>query len=214
MASTFIQSLDPRVTRLQMPEDINQQPLQSEALDQLVTFQVFMQKKEGKNFEHAGIVHAPTVELALLYAKEQYSRRFTCSGMAVAETSTVMASPYTDGGISVYQLLEGEAEATTATADVYEVFHLMKRGKQHEHAGSVEANSVEDAFYKAKESLMPEKPVLNIWLIRRDDLLTVDEEDKDIWNTLPEKGYRDAAAYKAGDKLKDFKEKNEATSSH
>lgn len=210
MSEKFIQSLDPRVTRLHMPEDINQQPLQSAELDQLVTFQVFMQKKEGKNFEHAGIVHAPTAEIALLYAKEQYSRRFTCSGMAVAETSKVLASPYTDGGISVYQLLEGEPEADGAGAEAYEVFHLMKRGKQHEHAGSVEANSVEDAFYVAKQSLVPEKPVLNIWLIRRDDLLTVDEEDKDIWNTLPEKGYRDAAAYKGGDKLKAFKESNES----
>ena len=201
----FIQSLDPRVSRLQMPEDINQQPLQKEELDQLVTFQVFMQKKEGKNFEHAGIVHAPTIELALLYAKEQYSRRFTCSGMAVVETSKVLASPYTDGGVSVYQLLEGSPDDADGELEVFEVFHLMKRGKQHEHAGSVSACTVEEAFFRAKEELRPEKPVLNIWLVRRDDLLTVDEEDKDIWNTLPEKGYRDAAAYKAGDKLKEFK---------
>lgn len=206
---SFIQSLDPRIARLQMPENINQQPLQTPAGDQLATFQVFMQKKKGKNFEHAGIVHAPTVDFALLYAKEQYSRRFTCSGMAVVETSKVLASPYTDGGISVYQLLEGEPEESGETAEVYEVFHLMKRGKQHEHAGTVEATSVEEAFFRAKLSLAPEKPVLNIWLVRRDDLLTVDEEDKDIWNTLHEKGYRDAAAYKAGDKLKTFKALNE-----
>ncbi len=206
---SFIQSLDPRIARLQLPEDINQQPLQTAAGDQLITFQVFMQKKEGKSFEHAGIVHAPTVEFALLYAKEQYSRRFTCSGMAVVETSKVLASPYTDGGVSVYQLLEGEPEEKGETPEAYEIFHLMKRGKQHEHAGSVEAASVEEAFFKAKQTLAPQKPVLNIWLVRHDDLLTVDEEDKDIWNTLPDKSYRDAAAYKAGDKLKAFKESNE-----
>ncbi|WP_224995154.1 phenylacetic acid degradation b [Cesiribacter sp. SM1] len=208
MSEEFIKSLDPRVSRMQMPADINEQPLQKEELDQLVTYQVFMQKKEGKNFEHAGIVHAPTQELALLYAKEQYSRRFTCSGMAVAETSAVLASPVTDGGLSVYELLEGPAPETDGPAEAYEVFHLMKRGKQHEHAGSVEAATVEEAFLKAKESLTPEKPVLNIWLVRRSDLLTIDEEDKDIWQTLPEKGYRDAVAYKASDRLKEFKEKN------
>ncbi|AHM62557.1 phenylacetic acid degradation b [Flammeovirgaceae bacterium 311] len=207
MTNEMIKSLDPRISRLQMPADINEQPLQKEALDQLVTFQVFMQKKEGKSFEHTGIVHAPTSELALLYAKEQYSRRFTCSGMAVAETTNVLASPVTDGGLSVYELLEGPAPETDAPAETYEVFHLMKRGKQHEHAGSVEASSVEEAFLKAKDTLAPAKPVLSIWLVRRDDLLTVDEDDKDIWHTLPEKGYRDAVAYKTGDKLKDFKER-------
>jgi ring-1,2-phenylacetyl-CoA epoxidase subunit PaaB len=208
MSEEFIKSLDPRVSRMQMPADVNEQPLQKDELDQLVTFQVFMQKKEGKSFEHTGIVHAPTAELALLYAKEQYSRRFTCSGMAVAETTTVLASPVTDGGLSVYQLLEGPVPETDGPAEAFEVFHLMKRGKQHEHAGSVEAATVEEAFLKAKESLAPEKPVLNIWLLRRSDLLTIDEEDKDIWHTLPEKGYRDAVAYKAGDRLKEFKEKN------
>lgn len=202
----FIQSLDPRISRLQMPEDINEQPLQKEALDQMVTFQVFMQKKEGKNFEHTGIVHAPTIELALLYAKEQYSRRATCSGMAVVETSKVLASPYTDDKVSVYELLEGAPdEEADAPLEMYDVFHLMKRGKQHEHAGSVSARSVEEAFFNAKEALSPVKPVLNIWLVRRNDLLTVDEEDKDIWNTLPEKGYRDAAVYKTSNKLKEFK---------
>lgn len=205
----FIQSLDPRVSRMQMPEDINGQPLQKEALDQLATFQVFLQKKEGKNFEHTGVVHAPDVELALLYAKEQYSRRSTCSGLAVAETSAILASPVTDGGLSVYELLEGPAPQSDKPAEMYEVFHLLKRGKQHEHAGSVEASTVEEAFIKAKETLAPQKPVLNIWLVRRADLLTVDEEDKDIWNTLPDKAYRDAVIYKTGDRLKEFRENAE-----
>lgn len=202
----FIQSLDPRVSRLHISQDINETPQQKEPLDQFGTFQVFYQKKEGKPFEHCGIVHAPGIDLGLMYAKEQYSRRFTCAGMAVAETVDVKSSPVTEGTTSVYDLLDIDpAELPDGEAEMYEIFHLKKRGKQHEHAGSVEARSYEEAAYKAKQELAPEKPVFNIWFVKRNQLLTVEEEDKDIWNTLPEKKYRDAVAYKAGDKLKAFK---------
>ena len=38
-------------------------------LDQFETYQTFVQVKENKPFEHAGIVHAPNEEMAFLLPK-------------------------------------------------------------------------------------------------------------------------------------------------
>ena len=44
----------------------------------------------------------------------------------------------------------------------------------------------------------------NVWAVKRSDIRFTSEEDRDLWLTLPEKKFRDAANYKGGDKLKQF----------
>ena len=44
---------------------------------------------------------------------------------------------------------------------------------------------------------------------KTDDILTVSEDDKVIWETLPEKSFRDAIAYRGADKIKKFKEEQD-----
>jgi len=83
---------------------------------------------------------------------------------------------------------------------------LAKRGKQHKYEGSVVAKDYEDALAQAKEDFQSDKPVFNIWVVKSEHILASDEEDRDIWDTLKEKKYRDAIDYKAGDKIKAFKE--------
>ncbi len=200
----IIQSLDPRVTRLGIPSE-QEEPTAQVTENQFITFQVFTQKKEGKPFEQVGIVHAPNIDMALIFAKEQYSRRMTCSGLAVADTANVRTTAVTEAKEDVYDLIQEPVEKK-AQKEAYEIFHLNKRGKQTVHAGSVEAGSFEEAAWEAKKVYQGDKPVYNLWLIRRDDVRFIDEEDKDIWSTLSDKGYRDAIAYKATDKLKAFKE--------
>lgn len=205
-----MQSLDPRITRLniadnEVPSGIQKSP------DQLVTFEVFLQKRENMPFEHAGIVHAPDESLALILAKEQFSRRSTCSGMMVANTKNIVVSPYTDMEEDVYNQVEMEPSGfddKNAAYENYLIFHLTRRGKQHKYAGIVEGKSFEDAFKAAKYSLKEDKPVLNVWLIREKDLFEISEEDKVIWNTLPEKLHRDVTSYRAKEKLDSFKTKD------
>ena len=205
----LLQSLDPRVTRLGL--DLDQNPVsEKDELDQFETFEVFLQPKEGRPYEHAGIVHAPNMEMAFLFGKEQYSRRFTCVAMAVASTRSVQTTPITENGVSVYEQTTA-AEAESNANKRYEVFHLYKRGQHVKHEGSVPADSDQEALRQAKRAFGDQsKPVLAVWLIPSDELQFVDDEDKDLWNTLSEKLYRDALAYKAGDKLKDFKEQRAA----
>lgn len=201
-------SLDPRVNRL--PE-IGQpgQTNPKAPLDQFGTFEAFVQPKEGKPFQHEGPVHAPDLEMAYVLAKETFTRRFLCTSLYVADTRNVFVSPMTEGDINVYDVIV-DPQSTGSSKESYEIFHLGKRGKQHVHVGSVTATSPQEAIWLAGKTLRGDKIVYNVWSIRTSDIRFTSPEDKDLWLTLPEKKFRDAADYKGGDKLKQFLDKRAA----
>jgi ring-1,2-phenylacetyl-CoA epoxidase subunit PaaB len=200
-----LNSLDPRINRLKVAREAELVP--KTGLDQFETYEVFFQIKEGKPYEHAGIVHAPNEAMAFLFGKEQFSRRYTCTGLWIVKTSSVYTSPITDHDRSAYDLLNVEDHAKEATVvESFEVFHLKKRGKQQVHVGRVQAKGYIDAFQQAKLHFAAQ-PALQVWVIKSTDLLFSDEADKDLWFTLPEKKYRDAIAYKSADKINAYKER-------
>lgn len=200
-----MKSLDPRVARL--PETGKEGVIIPKTpLDQLATYEVFVQPKEGKPFQHEGIVHAPDLEMAFVLAKETLTRRFTCSSLCVVDTRNVFTSPLTEGTKNAYDLIQTDTEATPKH-QAYEVYHLIKRGKQHLHAGTVEASSPQNAMAEAKKKF-GDKPVYNVWVIATGDIRFTSPEEKDLWLTLPEKKFRDASEYKGGDKLKEFLERS------
>lgn len=200
-----MKSLDPRVNRFGINEDPAE--VRKTELDQFETYEVFIQMKEGKPLVHAGIVHAPDLELAFILAKEQFSRRMTCSGLAVVRTDQVHISAYTDGGTSAYETIN-PAGSSEGNEDAYQVFHLEKRGKQHVHAGQVIANNPAMAFENAKKEF-GNSHVFNIWVIATADFRFSSDEEKIIWSTLHEKSFRDAISYKAADKIKEYKERQQ-----
>lgn len=198
---SILKSLDPRITRLpQVGEVKPKQPL-----DQLGTFEVFVQAKEGKPFQHEGCVHAPTLEMAYVLAKETFTRRFTCTSIYVVDTRDVFVSPTTEGNQSAYELISSNFQ--TGSKETYEIYQLAKRGKQHVNVGSVEAGSPKEAMWLAKDLFGAGKMVYNIWAIKKNKIRYTTTEEKDLWNTLPEKKFRDASDYKGGDKLKEFLER-------
>lgn len=200
-----MKSLDPRVARLPHIEadDIIKPKM---PLDQFGTFEVFVEPKEGKPFQHEGIVHAPNLEMAYVLAKETFTRRFTCSSLYVTDTRDVYVSPLTEGDKNVYDSIPAVPD-DAADKFTFEIYHLIKRGKQHVHAGSVSASNPLSAMAHAKTLLNTGKMIYNIWAIRTDKIRFTTPEEKDLWVTLPEKKFRDAAEYKGGDKLKNFLEK-------
>lgn len=201
-----MKSLDPRVNRLPVPgtPGIITPKI---PLDQFGSFEVFVQPKEGKPFQHEGIVHAPNLEMAFVLAKEAFTRRFTCCSLYVTDTRDVFVSPLTEGETNAYDLIQQAPEGTKKEA--YEIYHLPKRGKQHVHAGTVMAGSAEEAMWQARQSLNA-KAVFNIWAIRNSSIRRTHEDESNLWLTLPEKKFRDASDYKGGDKLKDFLERQKA----
>lgn len=203
-----MKSLDPRVNRLPVvgkPGEISPKA----PLDQLGTFEVFVQPKEGKPFQHEGIVHAPDVEMAFVLAKETFTRRFTCVSLYVCDTRNVYVSPLTEATSNAYDLIS-EATEKSAYKTSYEIYHLLKRGKQHVHVGTVQAGSPREAMAEAKKVFKNDKTVYNIWAVKTSDIRFTTDEEKDLWLTLPEKKFRDASAYKGGDKLKEFLERHNA----
>jgi ring-1,2-phenylacetyl-CoA epoxidase subunit PaaB len=200
-----LNSLDPRVNRLS-PE-VNQELTAKSPLDQLGTFEVFVKPKEGKPFQHEGAVHATEPEMAFVLAKENFTRRFMCVSLFVVDTRSVFVSHYTDDNHSVYDDVKANS-SDGAGSHSFEIFHLLKRGKQHVHAGQVLAKDYADAITQAKKTVAISGPVYNLWVIRSEDIRFTTDEEKDFWLTLPEKKFRDASDYKAGDKLKLFLEKN------
>jgi ring-1,2-phenylacetyl-CoA epoxidase subunit PaaB len=199
-----VNSLDPRVNRL--PKIGVPGHIQPKApLDQFGTFEVFVQPKEGKPFQHEGIVHAPNLEMAYVLAKEAFTRRFLCTSLYVAETRNVYVSPLTDGNVDAYELVADIPQQPGEKFD-YEIYHLLKRGKQHVHAATVSAANPQEAIYQAKVQFKKDKTVYNIWAIKATDIRFTTPEEKDLWITLPEKKFRDASDYKGGDKLKAFLE--------
>jgi ring-1,2-phenylacetyl-CoA epoxidase subunit PaaB len=198
----MLESLDPRVNRLQLS---NEAPTsQKEGLDQLPTFEVFVQAKEGRPYQHEGIVHASDEEMAFLCAKEQFSRRYTCTGIWIVKTENIHATSFTEDDHSVYDSVEAPSDQDGSMLS-YEIFHLLKRGKQHRHAGSVEAANPVAALWEAKNTLDPKQTIYNVWVVPTEQVLMSDEDTRQIWDTLPEKSFRDAISYKAGDKIKEFK---------
>jgi ring-1,2-phenylacetyl-CoA epoxidase subunit PaaB len=63
------------------------------------TYEVFTQKKRGAQHTHAGIVHAPNPEMALVFAKEQFARRGQTVNVWVVPSSQVLATSYDDSDI-------------------------------------------------------------------------------------------------------------------
>ncbi|MGV3539302.1 MAG: phenylacetic acid degradation b [Rufibacter sp.] len=202
-----IQSLDPRITRLHIEEEPNPSP--KPQLDQLETYEVFLQKKEGQPYVYVGPVHAANEEVAFLFGKEQYSRRAMCTGMWVVRTQHVFVSGYADDNTSVYDSLASLTSIPEGTESTYEIFHLKKRGKAHQHTGTLTARSAEHALEVAKQMLNTVPPVVNVWVVKQEHLLR-EEEDKDMWATTPEKKYREAIAYRVQDKIDRFKAERQA----
>ncbi|MBS1681508.1 MAG: phenylacetic acid degradation b [Bacteroidetes bacterium] len=177
-------------------------------LDQLGTFEVFVQAKDGKAFQHEGCVHAANLEMAYVLAKETFTRRFTCVSIYVVDTRDVFASITTEGNQSTYELIE--QEPSSLPKKQFEIYQLAKRGKQHVNAGVVEAGSPAEALWIAKDLYGAGKIIYNVWAIEKNKIRFTADTEKDLWLTLPEKKFRDASDYKGGDKLKEFLERQKS----
>lgn len=205
-------SLDPRITRLGVYEVTPETLVSKSPLDQFETYEAFFQKKVEGPYEHTGPVHAPHPELAYLFAKEQYSRRGnTCTGIAVVKTEDIQATAFTDNDKNIYDLIlpRGEIDLSGPVKS-FDIFHMKKRGQQHEHVGRVEAHSAEEAIYKAKQEFSALAPVVNVWVAATEDIRFSTPEEKSFWDTLPLKKYREPLAYKVQGKIDQYKQEHSA----
>lgn len=76
----------------------------------------------------------------------------------------------------------------------YEVFIRTKQGVRHAHAGTLEAPDSEMALQFAREHYGQDEPCVGIWVVPRDAILELDQEDGVIWRTT-DQTYRFARGY-------------------
>ena len=80
-----MKSIDPRINRL----DIQNETEGIKPHEYWHTYEVFHKNKRGAQPIHVGSVHAPDPELALVFAKEQYTRRKRSVNLWVVKTSDI-----------------------------------------------------------------------------------------------------------------------------
>jgi ring-1,2-phenylacetyl-CoA epoxidase subunit PaaB len=94
--------------------------------------------------------------------------------------------------------------------ETYEVFHQKKRGDQHMHVGIVHAPNAEMALLFGKEQYGRRGITANIWVVKTANVFASEYEDQDIFETVPEKQYREAGGYKVMEKINKYKKEQKA----
>lgn len=89
--------------------------------------------------------------------------------------------------------------------ETYEVFHQRKRGEQHVHVGIVHAANPEMALVFAKEQFGRRLKCANMWVTKSSNIYSFSYDDEDMFETAPEKTYREASGFKVRDKINTFK---------
>src|SRR6056300_1072083 len=120
-----IDSLVPRINRANL--DSNSKEGELDRMDHFQTYEVFEQKKRGTHHVHVGSVHAPNSELAMMFAKEQYTRRGQCVNLWVVKTSEIFVTEYEDADI-----FENTATKLHRDPNSYKVMDRIKAYKERQ----------------------------------------------------------------------------------
>jgi len=121
---------------------------------------VFQQDAPGAPYHYDGSVHAPDAELALLNARDVFTRRPDCIGLWVVRADRLLARTAeelaADPAWADQPEMPGEKE-------LYAVFQKRDHKGVHSSAGEVEAASAEDALRRALRTFPDEKVV--VWWV-------------------------------------------------
>lgn len=118
-----LKSLDPRITREELPDKPENTPLKE--IHHWNTFEVFHQSKTGEHHIHVGSLHAPNAEMALIFAKEQFARRYNCVNLWVVKTSDILSTKKEDE-----EIFETTPEKLYREASGYKVMEKINKFKK------------------------------------------------------------------------------------
>ncbi len=89
----------------------------------------------------------------------------------------------------------------------FEVFLQEKRGKHHQHVGSLHAPDQDMALIFAKEQYGRRGRCVNMWVVKTTDIVAFQLEDEDMFATTPDKTHREAGIYKVRDRIQEYQER-------
>jgi len=154
-------------------------------------YMVFQQMSADQPWQHNGTVHAPDPELALLNARDVFSRRPDAVGMFVVPDSAIYK--VTKEQLRVPEKLKDSIEFS-------ELKEIMVFTKGHElspceYLGVVEARSALDALEKAREKFS-DHSALWWWLFPSEARLSTQDQDVEpMFSAAREKRYKDQSEF-------------------
>jgi len=101
-------------------------------------FEVFVQERPGRPHLHAGSVHAPDPEMALLNARDVFVRRPECASLWVAPSATVRGGTAEE----LPQLLAAARTEPGTSSIEYLVFAKVEERGTLTHVGEVHAAGI------------------------------------------------------------------------
>lgn len=125
------------------------------------TFMVFEQEAEDKPHQHAGTVHAPDAEMALLNARDVFVRRPQVCSLWVVREDAIYARTVQELASPDWQ---NEPAPTDTSVELYYVFHKLDQKGPCVYAGQVEAADPPHAMQAALETY-PRPDALWWWVV-------------------------------------------------
>jgi ring-1,2-phenylacetyl-CoA epoxidase subunit PaaB len=153
-------------------------------------YEVFHQEAPDRPHRHAGSVHAPDAEMALLNGRDVFVRRPECSSLWVAPAGAISgatAEELAGGGPVTDDLVAEEAD--------FLVFAKFDTRGMLTHFGQVRAPSKAQALQEAARACGPQTPLV-VWVMPAAQLTRSEPDQADpLFAPALDKPYRDQAFY-------------------
>jgi len=152
---------------------------------------VFHQNAADEVFVHNGTVHAPDIEMALLNARDVFSRRRQSVAMWVVPAQSIYSATLEE----VESMEHVPMEESQGERKSYYVFAKLSQQGYCEQVGTVNAGSQKTALQAALRTF-PSKKALWWWVFPVEAVLASKEEDAASMYSLSRKfEYKNQAAY-------------------
>jgi ring-1,2-phenylacetyl-CoA epoxidase subunit PaaB len=160
-------------------------------------FEVFHQEAPDQPHRHAGSVHAPDSEMALLNARDVFVRRPECSSLWVAPAVAIF-------GGTAEQLAEtaNAPAAPPGEPAEYLVFAKLDRRGTLSHIGQVVASSTNEAVELGVRFCAPDAPRV-LWVVPAGKVARSEpDQASSFFGPARDKPYRDQAYYRVQSALR------------
>lgn len=157
-------------------------------------YEVFVQEGPTTPHAHAGSVHAPDAEMAVLNARDVFVRRPECISLWVADARDVVARTAEHlGAMSASESQPGTS--TPADAIEFAVFGKLDQKGTLVHLGSVQSRGASEAMAAAARRFGQKRP-LALWVIDDARVTRSRVEDAEpLFEPARRKPFRDQAFY-------------------
>ena len=163
---------------------------------QLPRFMVFQQHEPGEAFVHNGTVHSADPEMALLTARDVFSRRPRAIRMWVVPAEAIYSM--TREELQIEELQIADEDKRSRSMNPHRDFHIFAKTHEQgqcEHFGTVQAESHEQAMKLAVDTYK-DKDALWWWVFPAEAVHSTEEEDADsMFEPVLDKHYREQAQY-------------------